>query len=81
MKIVDKLDKQETERLEFQMTREIVKVITSFPKSAEGAAAALSALIHCSYALAKKMWGVDEALMAIKFALDVEAQKDKRDQS
>lgn len=80
-KFVEKLDKTETYRLEGLMIRNFVKVITSHPKSAEAAAAALSALVHCAYQLGKRMWGTDEAVKSIKFALEWEAQKDKENKN
>lgn len=76
-RIVEKLDHDKTHAIRLVMVSEITKLIIKYPKSAEAASAALAALIFCAYQLAKNMWGVSEAVRAIRASLDIEAGKDR----
>jgi hypothetical protein len=77
-KNVTKLDQKKINQLRAEMNLKIVKTIVAFPSSAEASAAALAALIHCAYQVARNMWGVDEGVRAITMALDIEASMDKK---
>jgi hypothetical protein len=74
-RFVTSLDHEKTNALRLVMTVEITDLITKFPKSAEACSAALAALIYVAFTMAKAMWGVDQAVRAMKACIDIEAGK------
>jgi hypothetical protein len=74
---VTNLDHEKTNALRMVMTVEITDMITKFPKSAEACSAALAALVYVAFTMAKSMWGVDQAVRALKACIDIEAGKIK----
>lgn len=76
-KLVTHLDSEKTDMYRVLILSQITKVIIAHPKCAEAAAGALAALITAAYNLAKSMWGVSEAVRAIRAAVDIEAGKDR----
>jgi hypothetical protein len=76
-KIVSHLDHSKADRYRVLILSQITKVIIAHPKCAESAAGALSACITAAFHMAKSMWGVSEAVRALKAAVDIEAGRDK----